>query len=195
MDRLRQQLSFLMEVDKLKDITRQTYISSGQRKETDAEHSFSLALMVCLLSEYSNEPIDVTKTMIMVLIHDIVEVDAGDTYAYDEANNETKRERECKAAERIFKLLPEDQAQYLRSLWEEFEALETQEAKFANAIDKIQPMLLNDHTDGRAWREHKVRLDSIRKRNEHTPEGSEKLWKYMQEIIHKNVQNGNIIEE
>lgn len=195
MERLKQQMQFILEVDKLKDIIRQTYISSGQRKETDAEHSFSLALMVLLLSEYSNEPIDVQRTMMMTLVHDIVEVDAGDTYAYDDTLNVTKREREVKAASRIFNMLPKDQAVYLRELWDEFEALETPESKFANAIDKIQPMLLNDFTDGRAWREHEVKISKILKRNEHTHEGSEKLWQYMQTIIHKNVIKGNIKEE
>lgn len=191
-NRLDQQMNFIMEVDKLKEITRQTYISSGKRLENDAEHSYSLALMVALLSEYAEEKIDVAKTMLMVLIHDIVEIDAGDTYAYDDAGNQTKREREVLAADRIFNLLPEDQALYIRSLWEEFEEGQTPEARFALTVDKVQPMTLNNHTDGRAWREHDVHLDKVMKRNEHTADGSRALWEVAKGIIDKNVANGNI---
>lgn len=192
MNRLDQQMNFIMEVDKLKEITRQTYISSGKRLENDAEHSYSLTLMVALLSEHAEEKIDVAKTMLMVLIHDIVEIDAGDTYAYDDVLNQTKREREVLAADRIFNLLPEDQAVYIRSLWEEFEEGQTPEAKFALTVDKIQPLTLNDHTKGRAWREHEVHLDKVMKRNEHTPDGSQVLWEFAKSIIDKNVANGNI---
>ncbi|MBS5932319.1 MAG: HD domain-containing protein [Clostridiales bacterium] len=193
--RLDQQMNFIMEVDKLKEITRQTYISSGERLENDAEHSYSLALMVALLSEHAKEKIDVAKTMVMVLIHDIVEIDAGDTYAYDDVLNQTKREREALAADRIFNLLPEDQAVYIRSLWEEFEQGQTPEAKFALTVDKIQPLTLNDHTKGRAWREHEVHIDKVMKRNEHTADGSQALWEFAQDIIDKNVANGNIISK
>ena len=140
-NRLEKQLRFILEADKSKQVFRQTYLSDGTRKENDAEHSWHLALMCALLSEYANEPIDVAKTMIMVLIHDLIEIDAGDTYAYDEAGNATKRERELKAADRIFKLLPDDQAAWLRGLWEEFEEAETPEARFALALDKVQPVL------------------------------------------------------
>lgn len=181
-----------MEVDKVKEITRQTYISSGKRFENDAEHSFSLALMVALLSEHANEKIDVAKTMLMVLIHDVVEIDAGDTYAYDDAGNETKRAREEAAADRIFNILPEDQATYLRSLWEEFEERKTPEAKFAATLDNVQPMTLNDHTEGRAWREHEVHVDKVMKRNEHTADGSQALWGFAKDLIDKNVEKGNI---
>lgn len=192
MDRLQQQMEFILEVDKLKNITRQTYLSSGERKENDTEHSWHLALMCALLAEHSNEKIDVLKTMTMVLIHDIVEIDAGDTYAYDTEGNETKREREVRAAERIFQLLPPDQALWLRGLWDEFEEGITPEAKFAIALDKIQPVLLNDASGGKSWREHGVEVSQILKRNEHTPEGSVELWEYAKELIDKNVENGNI---
>lgn len=192
MDRLQQQMDFILEVDKLKNITRQTYLSSGERKENDTEHSWHLALMCALLAEHSNEKIDVLKTMTMVLIHDIVEIDAGDTYAYDAAGNTTKREREVRAAERIFHLLPADQALWLRGLWDEFEEGVTPEAKFAIALDKIQPVLLNDASGGKSWREHGVEVSQILKRNEHTPEGSRQLWEYAKELIDKNVENGNI---
>lgn len=187
MDRLEQQMKFILEVDKLKQITRQSYITGGSRKETDTDHSWHLALMCALLSEHAKQPIDVRKTMVMVLIHDIVEIDAGDTYAYDAAGNATKREREVKAAERIFQILPEDQAKELRDLWEEFEAQETPEAKFANTLDKIQPILLNDATGGLAWREHGVEKDQVMGRNKKTHEGSETLWEFAKEIIERNV--------
>lgn len=192
MKRLEQQMNFLMEVDKLKMITRQNYISDGSRKENDTEHSWHLALMCVLLSEYSNEPIDVLKTITMVLIHDIVEIDAGDTYAYDEAGNLTKCERELAAAERIFSLLPEDQGTYLRELWEEFERAETKEAKFALTLDKVQPLTLNDKTDGLSWREHDVEVSQVLKRNESTHLGSEELWHYAKQLIDKNVELGRL---
>lgn len=187
MDRLQKQMNFILEVDKLKQITRQSYITGASRKETDTDHSWHLALMCALLNEHANEQVDVLKTMIMVLIHDIVEIDAGDTYAYDAAANESKREREEKAADRIFNLLPEDQAKYLRDLWEEFEARETPEAKFAHTLDNIQPVMLNDATGGLAWREHDVKLAQVMGRNTRTHEGSEDLWAFMKNIIERNV--------
>lgn len=194
--RLEKQMKFILEIDKIKKIERQTYLSDCSRKENDAEHSWHLAVMCALLSEYSNEKIDAAKTMTMVLIHDIVEIDAGDTYAYDESGNETKREREVKAAERIFSILPTDQAAYFRALWEEFEAMSTSEAKFALALDKIQPTMLNDASEGMAWREHKVRISQILKRNTSTKEGSEQLWKYAKEhFIEPNIEKGTIIED
>lgn len=194
MDRLQQQMNFILEVDKLKKITRQTYLSDGSRKENDTEHSWHLALMCALLAEHAREKIDVLKTMKMVLIHDIVEIDAGDTYAYDTAGNTTKREREVKAAERIFHLLPPDQAEEMRNLWEEFEEGQTPEAKFALTLDKVQPVMLNDASDGKSWREHEVQLEQIMKRNERTPDGSEALWAFTKGIIDRNVKCGNIKE-
>ena len=147
-ERLKKQLEFILEADKSKFIGRQTYLSDGIRKENDAEHSWHLALMTALLSEYAKEKIDVQKTMLMVLIHDIVEIDAGDTYAYDEKGKLSQREREVKAADRIFNLLPKDQAKSMRDLWEEFESCETPEAKFARCLVNLQPILLNDKTGG-----------------------------------------------
>lgn len=192
MKRLEQQMQFVLELDKIKKIGRQTYLSDGSRKENDAEHSWHLAVMCILLSEYANEQFDVLKTLKMVLIHDVVEIDAGDTYAYDEVGNASKREREEKAAERIFGLLPEDQREEYRALWEEFELGESMEAKFANTLDKIQPMLLNDASGGMAWKEHHVHIDQILKRNEHTQEGSVELWKYCEKILEENIQKGTI---
>lgn len=194
MERLSRQMKFIMEIDKLKQVYRQTYISDASRKENDTEHSWHLAMMAMLLGEYANEKIDILKTMSMVLIHDIIEIDAGDTYAYDEAGNATKRQRELKAADRLFCILPEDQAEYLRGLWDEFEACRTPEAKFAVTLDKIQPLMLNDASGGIAWKDHAVCLEQILKRNERTPEGSEVLWDFCKPILQKNVKNGNIIE-
>lgn len=192
MDRLRQQLAFLLEIDRQKEIIRQTYLADGSRKETDAEHAWHLAMMCMILGEYANDTIDIAKTVMMVLTHDLVEIDAGDTYAYDSKGNETKRAREVKAADRIYGLLPEDQNAYLRALWEEFEAMETPEAKFANALDKIQPVLLTNQAQGKSWREHGVHRDQIMGRNIRTHEGSERLWEYVKEIIEKNVEAGFI---
>ena len=191
--RLRRQLDFILEIDRSKEIIRQTYLASGARKEDDAEHAWHLALMAALLSEYANEPVDTAHVIQMVLIHDLVEIDAGDTYAYDAAGNATKRRRELAAADRIFALLPDDQARQYRALWDEFEARETPEAKFANALDKIQPVLLTDHNGGISWREHAVHEEQIRDRNASTHEGSELLWAYTDKLIAKNVKNGNLI--
>lgn len=192
MDRLERQISFLLELDKQKEIVRQTYLADGSRKETDAEHAWHMAIMCMVLSEYANEPIDVAKTVMMLLTHDLVEIDAGDTYAYDEQGNATKQEREQKAADRIYGMLPEDQRDYFRGLWDEFEAMETPEAKFANTLDKIQPVLLTDQAKGKSWKEHGVRESQIMGRNERTHEGSETLWNYIREIIQKNVDVGFI---
>ncbi|MBQ8518877.1 MAG: HD domain-containing protein [Agathobacter sp.] len=196
LERFEKQLAFIKEIDKEKQIFRQTYISDGTRKENDAEHAWHMAIMTLLLSEYSNEEIDVLKTIRMILIHDVVEIDAGDTYAYDEVAKTTQREREEKAADRLFGLLPEDQAEELRALWEEFETGETKEAKFARTMDNFQPMMLNDATDGKAWVEHQVAVSKILKRNERTPRGSEELWNYGKEnYIEKHVNLGHIIDD
>lgn len=195
MTRLEQQMNFILEVDKLKSIIRQNYLTDGSRKEDDADHSWHLALMCALLSEHANEKIDVLKTMTMVLIHDIVEIDAGDTYAYDPGANLSKRERELEAAERIFHLLPEDQAGQMRALWDEFEEHVTPEAKFAATLDRIQPFLLNAASDGRSWKEHGVTFSQVMKRNEVTPEGSKALWEYQYELMKQQAESGNLINE
>lgn len=195
MERLEKQLSFLMEIDRQKEVIRQTYLSDGSRKETDAEHAWHLAMMCMVLSEYANEPIDVPRTIMMLLAHDLVEIDAGDTYAYDTEGNATKRQREEKAAERIYGMLPEEQGNTLRMLWEEFEAMETPEAKFANAMDKIQPVLLTDRAQGKSWREHQVRMSQIMERNARTHEGSEVLWDYIRNVLEKNADAGFIRRE
>ncbi|RDU23387.1 HD domain-containing protein [Anaerosacchariphilus polymeriproducens] len=195
MERLKQQMKFILEIDNLKKVQRQSYLSDGSRKENDTEHSWHLAMMCFLLKEYAPKEIDVLKTMTMVLIHDIVELDAGDTYAYDDAGNSTKREREVKAAERIYGILPKEQDKELRNLWEEFEEGTSEEAKFANALDKIQPILLNDASEGKAWREHAVEINQILKRNEKTPKGAPELWEYCEKLLEDNIKKGNIKAE
>lgn len=194
-ERLQRQMDFILEVDKLKNIYRQSYVSDGSRHEEDADHSWHLALMCLLLSEHANEEIDVLKTIGMVLIHDIVEIDAGDTYAYDMKGNETKREREEQAADRIFNILPQDQAEYLRTLWEEFEEAKTPEALFAHSLDNAQPLMLNDATNGKAWLEHKVRKSQVMHRNRNSHKGSEKIWEYCSKLVEKNIRIGKIIDD
>ena len=171
-NRLEQQVAFIREIDKEKRIGRQTYLTGAIRKENDAEHAWHIALMAILLAEHANEPIDVLKTVTMLLIHDLVEIDAGDTYAYDTAAKATEQEREAKGADRIFGMLPPDQGRAFRALWEEFNRGDTPEARFAHAMDNFQPVMLNAATDGKAWAEHGVRLSQILKRNQITPDGS-----------------------
>lgn len=192
MTRLEQQLSFIVEIDKVKNIFRQTLLSDGNRKENDAEHSWHIAIMAILLKEYAEEEVDVSKVMLMVLLHDLVEIDAGDTYAYDTVAAASKREREVKAADRIFGLLPKDQGNYFRALWDEFEEYETADAKYAHLLDNLQPLLLNDASGGISWREHGVKKTQIYKRNERIEETSEIIWKKMQELIDKNIALGNV---
>lgn len=189
-DRLKKQIEFIIEVDKLKNIMRQSYIADGSRNENDSEHSWHLALMAFILSEYANETIDVLKVIKMVLIHDLVEIDAGDTYAYDDKGNEDKYERECKAADRIFNILPKDQAIEIRNLWDEFEERNTSEAKYAAALDRVQPIILNYITNGKAWIDHGIYKEQVIKRNIHTGEGSEVIWDYIMSIIESAVKKG-----
>lgn len=195
-ERLRRQMQFCLEIDKEKFIGRQTYLSDGERKENDAEHAWHMAIMAYLLSEYSNEDIDVLKTVMMLLIHDLVEIYAGDTYAYDEEAKKMQRQRELAAADKLFAILPEDQAKRMRELWDEFEAAETAEARFAHTMDNVQPAMLNAATDGKAWTERSVRLGQILERNTYTADGSEALWKYSyQHFIEPHVEQGHIIDD
>lgn len=191
--RLEQQFEFCKEIDKEKFIKRQTYLSDGIHKENDAEHAWHMAIMTILLSEYANEKIDVLKTVTMLLIHDLVEIDAGDTYAYDEEAKKSQRQREEAAADRIFALLPEDQQTAFRAIWEEFEQGKTPEAKFAHTMDNLQPVMLNAASDGKAWEEHGVHLSQILGRNQHTADGSQTLWDYSyQNFISPNIEKGKI---
>lgn len=195
-ERLKKQIKFIKEIDKEKMIKRQTLLTNGMQKEDDAQHAWHMAIMTLLLSEYANEKIDILKTISMLLIHDIVEIDAGDTYAYDQEEIKTQRERETKAADRIFGLLPEDQKEKFRMLWEEFENNETPEAHFAHTMDNFQPVMLNDATNGKMWEENKVRLSQILKRNEKTKLGSKILWEYSyKNFIEPNVKKKNIIDD
>ena len=193
MNELDRIFDFIREIDKEKFIGRQTYLTDGERKENDAEHAWHMAVMTVLLSGYANEKIDVLKTITMLLIHDLVEIDAGDTYAYDEAGKETKAIREKQCADRIFSMLPPEHGKKLRALWEEFEENKTPEAKFAYTMDHIQPLMLNSATNGKSWREHGIHLSQVMNRNEHTAEGSEALWEYAYEnFIEPNVKKGNL---
>ena len=195
-ERLEKQIKFIKEIDKEKTITRQTLLINGIQKEDDAQHAWHMAIMTLLLSEYANEEIDILKTISMLLIHDIVEIDAGDTYAYDQEEIKTQRERETKAADRIFGLLPEDQKVKFRMLWEEFENNETPESHFAHTMDNFQPIMLNDATNGKMWEENKVRLSQILKRNEKTKLGSKILWEYSyKNFIEPNVKKKKIIDD
>ena len=176
-ERLEKQVRFIVEVDKLKEIFRQTLCIQSRRAENDAEHSWHICLAVIVLAEHANEPgIDVLRILKMLLIHDLVEIDAGDTFAYDTARMAGQHEREAIAADRIFGLLPADQCAQFRALWDEFEEKRTPESKFANAIDRFQPVLLNCSTEGAAWNRHKVTADRVIARNAHIAEGSTAVW-------------------
>lgn len=189
--RLARQWEFIREIDKLKSVYRQTLLRDGSRYENDAEHSWHLAVMAVLLKEHANDPtLDLSKVIAMVLIHDIVEIDAGDTYCYDDKGNVDKPAREQAAATRLFGLLPEDQQQAFRALWEEFEARESAEAKFAAALDRVQPLMHNYDTGGVIWRKHGVRSDKVRERNRHVEEGSSELWRMAEGMIRDAVDRG-----
>ena len=182
-ERLKKQLDFILEIDKEKNILRQTHLSGHGRRENDAEHAWHMAIMAYLLQEYSNEPVDIARVMLMCLIHDVVEIDAGDTYAYDEEGLKTQKAREEAAKERIYSLLPEDQKERLTGLFDEFEACETAEAKFAKAMDNLQPLLLNHSNDGGDWREHGVTERQVYGRQGKTRAGSEKLYEVTDQLI------------
>ena len=194
--RLAQQIRFIVEVDKLKEILRQTLLTQSRRQETDAEHSWHLCLMVLVLAEHANTPhLDVLRVLKMLLIHDIVEIDAGDTFAYAPAQQADQYARESRAAERIFGLLPADQAAEFRSLWEEFEARATPEAKFATALDRFQPMLQNCLTEGVAWRQNGVTSDRVFARGRSIAEGAPAVWEHAAALITAAVQAGHLPKE
>lgn len=191
-ERLQKQLDFILEIDKEKNIFRQTHLSNQGRLENDAEHAWHMAIMAYLLQEYSNEKIDITKVMLMCLIHDVVEIDAGDTYAYDKEALKTQKAREDAAKERIYSLLPEDQKIHLQEIFDEFEENKTAEAKFAHTMDNFQPLLLNNSNNGSDWREHKVTARQIYERQNKTKEGSEKLFEITDSILQEHIKKGNI---
>ena len=193
-DRLKRQMEFALEIDKEKNVFRQTHLSGKGRNENDAEHAWHMAIMAYLLKEYSNSEIDISRVMIMCLIHDIVEIDAGDTYAYDKEGLATQKEREDAAKERIFSILPEDQKKELTALFDEFEENETPESKFAHAMDNLQPLMLNNSNGGGDWREHGVTKEQVYGRQSKTREGSEKLYELTDQIIREHISKGNIKE-
>ena len=191
-ERLEKQLAFSLEIDKEKNVLRQTHLSGHGRNENDAEHAWHMAIMAYLLREYANEEVDITKVMLMCLIHDIVEIDAGDTYAYDSEGLATQKEREDKAKERIFSLLPEDQKNELINLFDEFEKYETPEAKFAHSMDNFQPLILNNSNEGGDWKEHGVTSKQVYGRQSKTRLGSEKIYEITDQIVQENIRKGNL---
>ena len=191
-DRLNRQLEFALEIDKEKNVFRQTHLSGHGRNENDAEHAWHMAVMAYLLREYANESVDISKVMLMCLIHDVVEIDAGDTYCYDEDGLKTQQERENVAKERLYSILPEDQKEELILIFDEFEANETAEAKYAHAMDNLQPLILNHSNGGSDWKEHKVSAEQVYGRQSKTKLGSEKLFEYTDEIIKEHIKKGDI---
>ncbi len=191
-ERLQKQLDFILEIDKEKNIFRQTHLSGHGRNENDAEHAWHMAIMAYLLQEYSNEKIDVARVMLMCLIHDVVEIDAGDTYAYDAEGLKTQKAREEAAKERLYSMLPEDQKADLTAIFDEFEERKTPEAKFARALDNLQPLILNNSNDGGDWRNHDVTAEKVYERQSRTREGSEKLFEVTDKILKENIAKGNL---
>lgn len=191
-ERLQKQLDFILEIDKEKNIFRQTHLSGHGRNENDAEHAWHMAIMAYLLQEYSNEKIDVARVVLMCLIHDVVEIDAGDTYAYDAEGLKTQKAREEAAKERLYSMLPEDQKADLTAIFDEFEERKTPEAKFARALDNLQPLLLNNSNDGGDWRNHDVTAEKVYERQSRTREGSEKLFEVTDKILKENIAKGNL---
>ena len=189
-DNLLKQINFIKEIDKIKYIQRKTKLINSDRPENDAEHSWHLAMMTLVLAEHSDTPIDVLKVMKMVLIHDIVEIDAGDTFIYDTLKNHTNTEEELKAARRIFGLLPKEQALELIELWQEFETGETNEAKFAKSMDRLEPLLQNTSNDGGTWKEFGVDYQKVYDKKKVIRDSSATIWKYAENLIHESVEKG-----
>ena len=191
-ERLQKQMNFILEIDKEKNIFRQTHLTNHGRNENDAEHAWHMAIMAYLLKEHANEKIDVAKTMMMCLIHDIVEIDAGDTYAYDTEGLKTQKAREDLAKERIYSILPDDQKNELITLFDEFEANETPEARFAHAMDNFQPLLLNNSNDGGDWKEHQVTAEKVYGSQSKTKLGSETIYEVTDQILQNHIKKGNL---
>ena len=191
-ERLKQQLEFALEIDKEKNIFRQTHLSGHGRNENDAEHAWHMAIMAYILREYANEPVDIARVMLMCLIHDIVEIDAGDTYAYDAEGLKTQKARENAAKERIFSLLPDEQKQELMQLFDEFEEFATPESQFAHAMDNLQPLILNNSNGGGDWKEHDVSAEQVYGRQRKTRLGSERLYEETDRILQENIRKGSL---
>ncbi|MHB0808257.1 MAG: HD domain-containing protein [Facklamia hominis] len=190
--RLQKQLEFCLKLDEAKNILRQTHLSHHGRRENDAEHAWHMAVMAYVLRDYANEPVDVGKLLIMCLIHDIVEIEAGDTYAYDEAGKKTQAEREAAARDKLFGMLPADQAAELADLFDEFDEGKSPEARFANAMDNLQPLILNHSNDGKDWADHQVTYDQVFQRQSRTEAGSKVLFDYTQQVLDDHVKKGNL---
>jgi putative hydrolase of HD superfamily len=194
-ERLGRQLQFVLEIDQLKSVFRRSYLLTGDRNENSAEHSWHIAMLAIVLAEYANEQVEVGRVIKLAVVHDIVEIDADDTFCYDEAALLTKVEREQRAAERIFGLLPDDQRDDIRALWDEYDAMSTPESRFANALDRIMPILHNFCTNGRSWREHSVTRTQVLTRNAHTADGSERLWEFIRQLVDEAVERGYLAPE
>ena len=193
--RLAQQLRFVVEIDRLKTVLRQTLLTDASRQENSAEHSWHLALMAALLAEHAGAPVNVARTMTMVLVHDLVEIDAGDAFCYDAAANACREERERCAAERVFGLLPAGQAAELRALWDEFEAGETADARFAVALDRFQPLLQNIHSGGGSWRAHGIARGQVLRRMDPIRVGAPGLWPQVLAVVEQAVAAGHLRED
>ncbi|HHX8265055.1 TPA: HD domain-containing protein [Vibrio diabolicus] len=191
MERLEKQLALVIELDKLKSILRRTRVKSAEgRLENSGEHSWHVALMAILMEEHANAPVDICRVMKMLLIHDVVEIDAGDTFVYDTAASQEQAEKEIRAAERLFGMLPSDQEQELLALWHEFEAAQTDDAKYAKALDRLIPMLLNYHNNGQSWKEHGVSREQVLTINKRIEFGSVTLWGKAKELIEEATEKG-----
>ncbi|UYI46000.1 HD domain-containing protein [Vibrio natriegens] len=191
MERLEKQLKLLIELDQLKNVLRRTRVKSAEgRLENSGEHSWHVALMAVLMEEHANAPVDICRVMKMLLIHDVVEIDAGDTFVYDTAVSKEQAEKEIKAAERLFGMLPREQGKELLALWHEFEAAQTDDAKYAKALDRLIPMLLNYHNDGQSWQEHGVTREQALTINKRIELGSVTLWDKAKEIIEDATDKG-----
>lgn len=194
-ERLNQQIAFILEIDKLKSVLRRSYLLNETRHENSAEHSWHLSVMALVLAEHADAEVNALRVLKMLMVHDIVEIDAGDTFIYDTAGNDTKAERENSAARRIFGLLPSDQNAELQELWQEFEARETPEARFAAALDRLMPLLHNYHTQGGSWQEHGITKEQVMRLNAHIASGSKTLWEYAEALINDAAAKGYLREE
>lgn len=194
-ERMKKQFSFLLEIDKVKNIYRQTHLTNNGRLENDAEHSWHISIMAYLLKEYANEDIDIGRVMIMCLLHDVVEIYAGDTFAYDDEKKKTQKEREEKAKEKIYSLLPDDQKDEFIGLFDEFEKNDTAEAKYAHVMDQLQPLLLNHSNQGKDWKENHVVASQVYQRQERVKQGSIKIYEVIDMILQENIKKGNLRKE
>lgn len=190
LDRLTQQIQFVIEIDQLKTVLRQTLLTDASRQENTAEHSWHIAMMAIVLAEYAPAPVDLLHVIKLLLVHDLVEIDAGDTFCYDVQGNQSKRDRELQAAERVFGLLPADQAQEIRSLWDEFEEQVTPAAQFAACLDRLQPLLNNWQTQGHSWRQHGITRDLVLQRMSPLQAGSPALWEFVEQMLQECVAAG-----